>query len=527
VKATSLLERLKAWDQGHPTPIGTTLLWPRAEAKDRLVVAFVRMGGESSPWGVALGRPDGNPSFFTVPEPRNADHHAAFAQQFTRTLLEHLEHPSFCTPEELVRYVVDRGALAAAVLRRQLWLPGPTHTAMLHFLDFRYTTAATGEESLLRDIRSLGRAAGWLFRESTRPGQVRVHDATARLRQAFSFPAEPPRQAHLGFLLAWLSKHGSREDSLAAARLAEASSVSVTLDPEYEKEHLAGLVERWNTARRENKPTDQLTLQIHAKLVPELERRWRLTVEAMRLLDADPRPDNPQLPPVLDLGADEFFYQYWNVEKKGLRPDLSPEERRYLVSHPESDFYPAKAANRYFMHLHAFELAQSELVHGDPTLIEQAIDAGNGFRGVIRKVTKDTSVKPAKIFWTLETRTDDSFRLREDSKICQAGARKRIARIVRIDSGARIRTIEIEITDGKTKRSVPGHPDANNASALEGQEVLFLDDAGYGLSQQKAFRVFDADGPGAWLTHAAPLPEPSPPVRIRSDLLSFVKSLHG
>jgi hypothetical protein len=50
------LDRLRAWSDGAPSPLGTTLPWPRSDDENRLILAFVRMGGESSPWGVALER---------------------------------------------------------------------------------------------------------------------------------------------------------------------------------------------------------------------------------------------------------------------------------------------------------------------------------------------------------------------------------------------------------------------------------------------------------------------------------------
>jgi hypothetical protein len=526
MKTNPILERLKAWDQGEPVPTGSTLPWPRAEDQDRLVLAFVRMGGESSPWGVAVGSPGGNPAIFSVPEPRNPDQHAAFVRRFARELLDHLHHPTSCSPFDRASYLADRSTLAAIVRKRQLWTPGPTHLAMLHFLDFRYTLATTGSDDLLREVRALGRAAGWLFRESTRPGQVRVHDATARLRQAFTFPAEPPRQAHLGFLLAWLSAPGTREDRSLAARQAESESISVSLDPDYEREHLVPLVTQWNAARSSPEEATELAGKIHEKLAPELERRWRLTVKAMRLFDDDPRPDNPQLSPIIDLGADDFFFQYWQKEARGLDQTLPAEERKYLVSHPETDFIPATAARRYFTHLHAFELAAENLIHGDDTLVEQAIDAGKGFRGRIHQVLKDGANKASATLWVVQTPTDDSLRLREESSVCQIGARKRIGRIRSIKTDGKTRSIVMEIIAGKTRKAEPGQPDCDDAKALEGREVIFVDDAGAGLSSKKASKVTDADGPGAWLTHAAPLPEPSPLVRVRSDLVDLVKSLH-
>lgn len=522
----SALDRLLAWSDGAPTPLGTTLPWPRSDGENQLILAFVRMGGESSPWGVAIGHPETGPSFYSCPEPRNVDGHAAFVHKLHEPLLSHLRHPIHFSAKERGAFLEKPAELAPLTKGRQVWVPGSTHLDMLHFLDFRYTLAATGDEARLAELRALGRTCGFLFRESTRPGQVRVHDATMRLRQVFAFPAELPRQAHLGFLLAWLKAEGSSEELLAAARRAEADSVGATLDPDYEEEHLVELVEQYNRAKGDAAETERLARAIHEALVPELERRWRLTLEAVRLLAADPRPDNPQLKLVVELGDEEFFYQYWSPEAKGLDPSLSPEERRFLVKHPETDFRPAQAARRYYAHLHAFELAAAELVHGDPALVEQALDGGEALRGIVRQVRKGGKGEGGP-FWTIECRADDSLRLREESKVALAGVRKRTATIRSIENQGDLRTIVVEITGIKTKRGLPDQPNADDVAALVGTTVTFIDDAGAGLSKIKAIRVGSADGPGAWLTHSAPPPEPAPATTIRPDLLDFVRSLEG
>lgn len=95
----------------------------------------------------------------------------------------------------------------------------------------------------------------------------------------------------------------------------------------------------------------------------------------MSILDADTRESNPHLDAVIDLGSAECFHEYWKNEAKGLDPSLSDEQRRYLVHDPETDYAPARAARRYFAHLHAAELAAGKLVHGDATLAEQSLDA--------------------------------------------------------------------------------------------------------------------------------------------------------
>ena len=56
--ADQIIKRLEAWAAGKPLPRGSTRHVHIADNRDLLILAFVRMGGESSPWGIAWG-PDG------------------------------------------------------------------------------------------------------------------------------------------------------------------------------------------------------------------------------------------------------------------------------------------------------------------------------------------------------------------------------------------------------------------------------------------------------------------------------------
>lgn len=522
MSANELLERLLAWDEGAPRSATETLAFPRAKDEDRLVLAFVRMGGESAPWGVALGRPDEAPKCFSVPEPRNRDAHAAFVRSFAKEILAHVGHPLHLPPDTRGLSVNERPFPKELLLHRQLWVPGATHLEMLHLLDFRYTLAVTGDDEGLKELRSLGRACGWLFRESTRPGQVRVFDATARLRESYAFPAEPVRQRHLGYLLAWLGE-GDRATRELRAKEAERESVGVTMMPELERDTLEDLVNAYRGAS--GSARDVLAQAIHATLQPQLEARWRLTVAAMRALDLDPRPSNPQLGPVVALGAEECQYQYWNHEQRGLREDLSPEERRTLGAHPETDFSPVRAAARYFQHLHAHEVASSELVHGDRVLLERALDAGEGLRGTIVEVGRENGAKTGPVRWTLTSPADESLRLREESKVCLVGARGRAGVIVSLQTQGNQRRMVVELSVNRPRTPTPGMPHSSDDPAWLGREVTLLDQAVVGISLRKGISVRDGEGPGAWLTHAAPLPEPSPLGLVRPDLVDLVKGL--
>ncbi len=518
-----IFDRIRAWEAGTPLPRGRTLGWPRAPHHDRLVIAFVRMGGESSPWGVAIGPPDEEPQCFVSPEPRNADEHAAFVAQFGPLLLDHLDHPRALTQQAREALLESPAPLLERVRLRQLWMPGPSHVAMLHFLDFRYTTTRRAEASLLTPLRQTGRGAGWLFRESTRPGQVRVHDATARLQQAFTFPVEPGRQQHLGHLLAWLKTPGDRDARIEAAAAAEALTVGVTMDPVYERKVLQPLLEQYRETRDKPAQWVQIGFQLKAALQPELVRRWKLTVQALGLLDADPRPSNPQLDPVVDLGASEFLFAYWRGETRGLDPSLTDDERKAFVTHPETDFLPARAAQRYFSYLHAHELAQAELVHGDPTLIAAALEAGDGFQGTVQAVTPGPR---GAVTWVVVCPADGALRVREEGSVCVAGTPKRTAKVTALDSDGAVRTITLDMNGGKTAKAVPGQPAVSHPGWV-GKTVTFVDGGISGISQRKAMRVHNVDGPGTWLTHATPLPEPAPVPAERSDLVGFLRSLEA
>lgn len=522
MSANELLDRLLAWDEGAARLATETLPFPRAKDADRLVLAFVRMGGESSPWGVALGRPDEAPRCYTVPEPRNRDAHAAFVRSFADEVLAHVGHPKHLPEDPRGLGEGERPFPKELLAARQLWVPGPTHLEMLHLLDFRYTLAVTGDDVALKTLRAFGRACGWLFRESTRPGQVRVFDATARLREAYVFPAEPVRQRHLGFLLAWLGA-GDRHTREARAKEAERSPVGVSMMPELERDTLEDLVKAYQQAT----PTvrEGVGRAIHDVLAPELETRWRLTVAAMRALDEDPRPQNPQLGPVIALGAEECQYQYWSHEVRGLRDDLSPEERRSLGAHPETDFSPVRAAARYFQHLHAHEVASSELIHGDKVLLERALDAGDGITGTITAVGRENNAKSGPVRWTVTSPADESLRLREESKVCLVGARARTGVIVSLQTAGSARTLVIELAVNRPRVPIPGLPPTADDPAWVGRGVTFIDQGAVGISLRKGIAVRDGEGPGAWLTHAAPLPEPSPAGLVRPDLLALIAEL--
>ena len=89
------VRRLRAWNEGKPLPRGEVINVHVADDDDALIVAFLRMGGESRPWGVAYGTAASGPKFLTVPEGRNRQLVGDMMAEFAGVLLTHFRHPSF------------------------------------------------------------------------------------------------------------------------------------------------------------------------------------------------------------------------------------------------------------------------------------------------------------------------------------------------------------------------------------------------------------------------------------------------
>lgn len=497
-----VVRRLKSFHEGRPLPRGETRHVHIADDIDALIVSFVRMGGESRPWGIAFGHPGSKPRYLTVAEARNRDLVADMAAEFVPVLLKHLRAPG---------YVGHDPASADDLLPlRQVWLPNPTHLDMLHHLAFAYSFTKWGAGARGR-LNALGRACGWMFREAQRPGQQTSIVATAALRQAYTFPAEDTRQGHLGFLLAWLEAKGNRSKRLDAALKAEQLTIATSLAPDFERADLERHVEAWGSARKDE---DDAGMQradkaIRKLLMPELERRWCLTEQALQLLRSDRRRTNAGVARLVEESAQEQWYQYTRLE---LRLGSGDDGPAFFPS-VETDRNAAAAASRYFVHSSAADLVEGLLVHDDAELLADAVAAGDAIRGKIVGVRDDAPPHtgrgrpPTRPVWIVRDESDRQIRLRTGSEVCVVGVRGRTGRIrafTETDDGAL--EVEIEIHGWKTRRDgLPSpHDRPPNSPTMVGTEVGLIKTTLDGLSRKKSFKVWNKRGPGAWLTHSPP-----------------------
>jgi hypothetical protein len=522
VSARAIVRRLEAWQEGRPLADGETLRFPVVDDPDLLMVAFVRMGGESRPWAIGFVHPGEEPAVLVAPDGRNRDLVASMAVRFSKPLLDHLVHPKWpgWDPESNV----------APPPLRQVWVPNGAHVEMLHMLDYAFTFAGRGQENredperILR-LNALGRACGWLFREGQRPGSVTVMDASSALRDVFTFPADDLRQRHLGFLLAWLKTEGDRAIRAAAAEEAERQSVSTSLDPKVERDELEPLVERFVTEQRSGAEGRIPAAEIEAVLRLELSRRLTLCEEAITLLRQGDRPVNPGVDKLVALAREEFRWGYWRMENP-------PGGRQRFVPSPDTDRTPVPAASNFLKTVYSEEVRAEALIHHDRELQREAVATGDAFEGEIVAV-EDRSPADSRAkrpYWVVESESDGPLRLREGSSVCLAGVPKRdgkIRAVERLEGGGR--RVEIEIGGWKRARPADGQLPALLAAhdaALVGERVLLLTAPGAEFSNRKRFMVRERSGAGAWLTHDHGA-RPHPVVPSGDDLVERVDRLRG
>jgi len=375
--------RLRAWHEGRPQPRGEALNVHVGDDDDILCLSFVRMGGESLPWGVILGgatasegknrkpssKSGSTPRVFTVPDPRNRDLVADMMIAVGREVLAHFGHPRYCP---------DQDESLSVYRFRQLWMPNPSHLEMLHSLAFAYARTRW-ERPDVEVLRDFGLLANCLFVESQRPGQQTVVVASSALSSVYSFPTSPVREAHLGHQLAWFGRERTRVTRLDAARAAEKFPVATALDPDFERKSLAPLVDKWNDAPR----PDRVRLgKSHASAITkilraELERRHDLVVDAIGLLRRDTRRPNSGLRDLVRIGRESFSKIWWDNVLKSMADD--PDAPAYWPG-LWGDVTAGSAAFAYHSRSAAAAEARQILVHGDRALQEEELLAGHGLR---------------------------------------------------------------------------------------------------------------------------------------------------
>lgn len=459
------IRRLRAWSDGKPTPRGEKINVKVADDDDLLIVAFLRMGGESRPWGVAFGKSSEKPKILTVAEARNRTRVADMMIEFAPTILEHFRHPQHSS-DSLINWETNS--------HRQIWLPGPTHVEMLHFLALSYARTRWDRDDV-ETLRALGNLANCLYIEQQRPGQQTVLTASSALQISHVFPASSVRQAHLGYLLGWLQGGRTRDSRLAAARLAENQSAATVLDPQFEREKVQPLVDEWGEANRKKNSKGCLSAEASVKkiLTPELLRRWDLTCDSIKTLRSDKRGSNSGLSSLVTFSKKDFN-RGWG--EKALNEDAGDEP---FWPNPFTDYNTRIAAGGYHQRVADEQKAIYFLIHGDRELQREELANGHGIIGVI------TAVNSSEPEWTIKFSYPDLSTIKNGDDIVIAGAHEMKLTVTEIDHENKIVVAEPGWKNAKPQFGKKGLPSRDRA--WKGQKLVFLEDQPFSLAERLAF----------------------------------------
>jgi hypothetical protein len=307
----------------------------------RMVAAFVRMGGESSPWGVAWQVGEGKTEFRFAPEPRNRAAVQAMLLDFARALDDHFQDGELDLP--------------------QLFLPGPTHVDVLHFLAIRHARGRTGEPGALPVLQRMGRRCYDLFEATSNRNRTHCLDMTAVLRGLYAFPCEPAREAHLGMLVAWLD-----QGSAVAAGEAERLPVSTSIDPEVER-RIQEQVDAFGKGKHD------AAKSIGQVLEEELGRRISLTLRAISA--ASTVSENPGVAGIVMASRDAL--DRFAVQEAARGPGT-------VGGGPGLTGHAVADASGFVGHEADQIAAERALVPHDHHLQAQLIESGSGIEGSVQ-----------------------------------------------------------------------------------------------------------------------------------------------
>lgn len=452
--ARDMTKVLDAWRAGKPFPKGSTILTPQAPQNQVAFVAFVRMGGESVPWGMAIKPANGRvpTKCFVVPDPRKRTDLALTLRKFGKFLCKWLEQDTSGKDWP----------------HPQIWLPNPAHLEMLHGLALRYVWTRFTPEGMsdkhAEELRQMGRAANWLFFESQHPGQTAVVTATDALKACHYFPADNLRQAHLGFLLAWLENQGSRRERQLAATIAEQESISPTLNPSVESGGLEKLVLKFGDKSTPEDVKNSCAEKIISTIESELTRRINLIEKAYLILNNDERAINPG------------FHELAEETRTRMNNDFLQNEIRarsgesIFVPNPDTDGNPRKAAEIFMEREKSGSGAKSKLLKYDSELQGIAISSGDAVSAVVTNIDHKKEGRKNIISWTIESDGNFPLRLRIGDRVSVNSLSENVLTIQNIDTVKNRREITLLVNSPKTAR---GGLDMAAASRL-GSELLFI-----------------------------------------------------
>jgi hypothetical protein len=371
------------------------------------------MSAESRPWGIAYGRAhDAEPNFLTVPDPRGKETVEEMMDTFAKWFLEEVGVENF-SKSPLDRAVNNSKGLP------QIWFPGSSHVEMLHFLQYQYQVNRNLDTEPSH-LGAFGRLAGYLFRQSRLKGNQLVVDATRLLNEMFEFPADDYSLSHLGAQLAWLKTPGALNEKRDAAIDSSSHTISITMAPELERDHLEKFVKDLNKNGNAEGYSEEQSSKIRAILIPELLRRWSQTVEAHELAFNDARPFNPGVDKFV---ADQFesFCRWFN------EPEKQAAEGEDVYTPAANTDYSAFTSAREFLTVTNWEESWlPTLIHADVSILRDSLIDGSSFVGTVVETGLRAGAEGMEPFWKvkLSPRSARYYKRRELARLCIFGYEK-------------------------------------------------------------------------------------------------------
>jgi len=503
-----IVRQLEATKISQPIPRYSTLHVRLVD--NPLMVAFVRMAGESRPWGIAYGRlNDSAPRIVTAGDGRNREAVAEICEEFGVALLQYARAEGY-TFNPITKDNLDTMDLP------QIWVPGERHVEMFHHLEYAYWRVRKGDDRT-QPLTVFARLAGWIFRESGRIGQQQIIDASRALRDAYAFPADTLSLGNLTTAVAWFKEDGVLSEKRLAVRNAGKQRVSPTLDPKLDKEVLAPLIEQRADLLKAGKSLALVEQKIHEALAPELMARWNSVVNAFHILANDNRKENSGVEKLVQSTMEKYVVEFQRVERGMLDSTGDP----IFTPHPETDFHGSAAAAGYFRMQAADVTYTASLVHDDAELCAEALASGHAFLGEVIEVWNSGVGRSTVPNWQVKVQIGEISRLREGENYSLVGNPKSAVAIREVEViDDEHWSVHIEWKSPKLKEvsgSIYAKPLDSN---WIGNRLIFVPCDTSALTAKQAQAVWDAkDGVGAWLTHG------SAPLQVEEGIVDDITQL--
>lgn len=474
-----IARKLRAFEAKKAIPKYSTI--HLIDAPNPAFLAFVRMSGETRPWGIAFGTRADGPKFFTVDDGRNRVEIDAILEEFAIGFLDYfrVENRTF---KPIAKD--DLGADNPP----QVWVPNSSHIDMLHFINYSHWKPRD-EDDLSSLKPTLARLCGWLFRESKFTGQQLIIDSAAALRDHYVFPVDDVTISNPSMALEWLEDRDSIEEHVAESRKWGEDAAGTTLQPDVERK-LEPLMDRVNPKSAE----------IQMLLIAELERRWQTAALAHEALMNDLRPSNDGAGTLLVNSLNRFVFSFQSTERRVADPDSG----KAFTPHPETDNHGSAAAASYYDMQAADSQFFPALVHFDEEMLKDALYSGHAIAGVVQHITiENTGPRSREIYWRFRVQARDDFRLREGESMAPMGDNKHSVKIKSLTYVNETQVdLELHWTARKTTALTSGPKGAPADLDWSNELVYFVPADSSQFDRQNRTKVWKArEGRGAWLTH--------------------------